>query len=181
MQSKHVEESFLLLTRIRSSPGAFAELPRSISDAVEFCRAKEGSSTEKLFWSQYIGTEHPMPLSDQLKQLAELHNVAELAMKNLIVRMWPGEPLPGSYFGLIKQMVNACPRLEVIKQSVYIEGARRAFARAKVHWGKLDEEKLVKDGPPECKEHRCPKKYYDGVMKGARLVANECPKNIIFE
>ena len=27
MQSKHVEESFLLLTRIRSSPGAFADLP----------------------------------------------------------------------------------------------------------------------------------------------------------
>ena len=49
MQSKHVEEAFLLLTRIRSSPGAFADLPRSISDAAEFYRAKEGSSTEKLF------------------------------------------------------------------------------------------------------------------------------------
>ena len=33
MQSKHVEEAFLLLTRIRSSPGAFADLPRSISVA----------------------------------------------------------------------------------------------------------------------------------------------------
>ena len=32
MQSKHVEEAFLLLTRIRSSPGAFADLPRSVSD-----------------------------------------------------------------------------------------------------------------------------------------------------
>ena len=28
MQSKHVEEAFLLLTRIRSSPGAFTDLPR---------------------------------------------------------------------------------------------------------------------------------------------------------
>ena len=77
MQSKHVEESFLLLTRIRSSPGAFADLPRSISDAAEFYRAEEGSSTEKLFWSQYTGAEHPMPLRDQLKQLVELHNAAE--------------------------------------------------------------------------------------------------------
>ena len=51
MQSKHVEETFLLLTRIRSSPGAFADLPRNNSDAAEFYRAKEGSSTEKLFWS----------------------------------------------------------------------------------------------------------------------------------
>ena len=69
MQSKHVEETFLLLTRIRSSLGAFTDLPRSISDATEFYRAEEGSPTEKLFWSQYTGAEHPMPLSDQLKQL----------------------------------------------------------------------------------------------------------------
>jgi len=73
MQSKHVEEVFLLLTRIWSSPGAFVDLPCSISDAVEFYRAQEGSSTEKLFWSQYAGAEHSTPLSDQLKQLLELH------------------------------------------------------------------------------------------------------------
>ena len=50
--------------------------------------------------------------------------------------------------------MNACPRLEVIKRSVCIEGARRALARAKVHWGKLDAEKLVKDGLLEGKPHR---------------------------
>lgn len=181
MQSKHVKEAFLLLTRIRSSPGAFADLPSSVSDAAEFYRAEEGSSTEKLFWSQYTGTEHPMPLSDQLKQLVELHKAAERAMKGLIVRMWPGEPLPGSYFGLVRRLVNAYPRLEVIKRSVCIEGARRAFARAKVHWAKMDAEKLVKERPPEGKEHRHPKKYYDSVLKGARLVAEECAKDIIFE
>ena len=104
-----------------------------------------------------------------------------MAMKDFIVRMWPGESLPTSYFGLIKRMVNACPRLEVIKRSICIEGACRAFARAKVHWGKLDAEKLVKDGPPEGKEHRHPEKYYDGVMKGACLVVDECTKDIIFE
>ena len=76
MQSKHVEESFLLLTQIRSSPGAFADLPRSISDAAKFYRAEEGSSMEKLFWSQYLAPEHPVPFSDQLKQLVELHRVA---------------------------------------------------------------------------------------------------------
>ena len=181
MQSKHVEEMFLLLTRIRSSPGAFADLPHSISDAAEFYRAEEGSSMEKLFWSQYAGAEHPVPLSDQLKQLVELQRAAEVAMKDFIVQMWPGEPLPASYFVLIKRMVNAYPRLEVIKRSICIEGARRAFARAKVHWGKLDAEKLVKDGPPEGKVHRCPKNYYDGLMKGARLVADECTKDMIFE
>ena len=114
-----------------------------------------------------------MPLSDQLKQLVELHRAAEVAMKDFIVRMWPGEPLPNSYFGLIKRMVNACPRLEVIKRSVCIEDVRRAFAHAKMHWAKLDAQKLVKDAPPEGKAHRYPEKYYDGVMKGAHLVADE--------
>ena len=51
MQSKHVKVNYLLLTRVRSSPGAFADLPRSVSDATKFYQVKEGSSTEKLFWS----------------------------------------------------------------------------------------------------------------------------------
>ena len=62
----------------------------------EFYGAEEGSSMEKLFWSQYLGTEHLMPLRDQLKQLVELHKVAELAMKDLIVRLWPPSPCPAS-------------------------------------------------------------------------------------
>ena len=137
MQSKHINVSYLLLTRIRSSPGAFADLPRSVSDAAAFYRAEEGSSTEKVFWSQYIEAGHPVPLSDQLKQLVELQKAAEQAMKGLIVRL--------------------CPRLEVIKRSVCIEGARRALARAKMHWGKLDAEKLVKDGPPPGKSIASPR------------------------
>ena len=74
-----------------------------------------------------------MPLSDQLKQLVELHKAAKQAMKGLVVRMWPGDPLPSSYFGLVRRLVDVCPWLEVIKRSVCIEGACRAFARAKVH------------------------------------------------
>ena len=97
-----------------------------------------------------------MPLSDQLKQLVELHKAAEQAMKGLIVRLWPKEAMPGSYFGLVRRLVDACPRVEVIKHSACIEGARRALARAKVHWGKMDAQKLVTDPPPEGKEHRTP-------------------------
>ena len=132
MQIKHVKVNYRLLTRIQSSPGAFTDLPCSVSDAAQFYQAEEGSSTEKLFWSQYTGTEHPMPLSDQLKQLVELHKAAEQAMKGFIVRLWPGDALPNNYFGLVRRLVDACPRLEVVKRSVCIEGARRAFARVKV-------------------------------------------------
>ena len=175
-----MKETFLLLNRIWSSPGAFADLPRSIFDAAEFYRDEEGSSTEKLFWSQYIGTEHMMPLSDQLKQLVELHKAAELAMKDLIIRLWPAEAIPSSYFGLVKRLVSACPRLEVIKRSVCMEGARMAFARAKVHWVKMDAKKLVTERPLGGKEHRKPELYYESVLKGSCLAAEQCTMDIIF-
>ena len=93
-------------------------MPRSVSDAAKFYWAEDGSSTEKLFWAQYTGTEHPVPMSDQLKQLVELHKAAEQAMKGFIVRMWPGDALPNSYFGLVRRLGEACPRLEVIKRPV---------------------------------------------------------------
>ena len=181
MQSKHVKVNYLLLTRIQSSLGAFADLPRSVSDAAAFYRAEEGSSTEKVFWSQYAEARHPVPLSDQLKQLVELHKVAEQAMKGLIVRLWPKEAMPGSYFGLVRRLVDACPWVDVIKHSACIEGARRALARTKVHWGRMDGEKLVADAPPPDKEYRTPEMYYKGVMKGARIIAGECSKDVIFE
>ena len=63
MQSKHVKVNYLLLTRVRSSPGAFADLPWSVSDATAFYRAEEGSSTEKVFWSQYTETRTASPSS----------------------------------------------------------------------------------------------------------------------
>ena len=181
MQSKYVKKKYFLLTWIRSSPGAFADLPRSVSDAAEFFRAEEGSSAEKLFWSQYLAPEHPVPFTDQLKQLVELHRVAELAMKDLIIRLWPAEAIPSSYFGLVKRLVNACPRLDAIKRIVCIEGGRMAFARVKTHWAKMDIEKVAAEGPPASKERRTLELYFDNVLEGPRIVAGQCSKDVIFE
>ena len=122
MQSKHVNVNYVLLTRIRSSPGAFADLPRSVSDAAAFYRAEEGSSTEKVFWSQYAEAGHPVPPSDQLKQLVELHKVAEQAMKGLIVRLWPGEAMPGSYFGLVRRLVEFDQLLQLVARGHRLSG-----------------------------------------------------------
>ena len=101
-------------------------------------------------------------------------------MKGLIVRLWPEEAMPGSYFGLVRRLVDACPWVEVIKRSACIEGARRALARAKVHWGKLDAERLITDAPPAGKEYHMPEMYYKSVLKGARKIADECPKDVFF-
>ena len=89
--------------------------------------------------------------------------------------------MPGSYFGLVRWLVDACPWVEVIKHSTCIEGARRALARAKVHWGKMDAQKLVTGPPPQDKEHRTLEMYYKSVLKGARTIAGECSNDVIFE
>ena len=102
-------------------------------------------------------------------------------MKGLIVRLWPKEAMPGSYFGLVWRLVDACLWVEVIKHSAYIEGARRALACAKVHWGKMDAQKLVSDPPPEGKEHRTPEMYYKSVLKGDHTIVGECSKDVTFE
>ena len=122
-----------------------------------------------------------MPFSDQLKQLVELHRVAELDMKDLIIWLWPVEAVPSSYFGLVKRLVNVCPRLDAIKRSVCIERARMAFARVKIQWAKMDAVKLVAEGPPAGKEHRPPERYFEDVLKGSRIVEGRCSKDIIFE
>ena len=67
------------------------------------------------------------------------------------------------------------------KRSVCIDGARRAFAHVKVQWAKLDTVKLIKEGPPQGKEHRMPEMYYKSVLKGSRTIAGECSKDVIFE
>ena len=55
-----------------------------------------------------------------------------------------------------------------------------AFARAKMHWAKMDATSLMTEGPPKGKEHRRPEKYYDSVLKGSRLVAEQFSKDVIF-
>ena len=37
------------------------------------------------------------------------------------------------------------------------------------------------DAPPAGKEYRTPKIYYKSVLKGARKIADECSKDVIFE
>ena len=163
-----------------SSPVAFVDLLKSVADAARFFRAQEGNSTEKLFWSQFPAPEHPTPLNDQLKQLTELHRVAGLAMKDLIVWLWPAEPIPRSYFGLARQLVDALPRVEAVKRSACIEGARMAFAHGKMHRAKMKAAILADEGPPEGKDDRKPKRYFEDVLEGAHLLEGGCSKDIMF-
>ena len=64
---------------------------------------------EKLFWSQFAMQEHSALLNDQMAQWAELHKMSRMAMKDVIVWLWPAEPISNSYFGLAGRLVDAVP------------------------------------------------------------------------
>ena len=91
-----------------------------------------------------------MLLNDQMMQLAELHRMSGL---DIIVRLWPAEPIPSSYFGLVKRLTDALPRGEAMKRSACIEGARMAFARVKMHWAKMKATVVAVEGLPGGKDH----------------------------
>jgi hypothetical protein len=170
-----------LLNRLWSSPDAFADLSKSAADAAQFFQTQDGYATEKQFWTQFATRERPALLNDQMAQWAELHKISEAAMKDVIVRLWPTEPLPRSYFGLVQRLVDAVPRNDVVQRSVCIEGARMAFARVKMYWAKMKVADVAVKGPPGGKDHRTPERYLDDVLEGARLIEGQCSKDIMFE
>ena len=148
LQTKFGGQRYALLTRLWSSLDVFADLPKSFADATQFFQAQEGHTTEKLFWSQFAAQERPTLLNNRMMQWAELHRMSGLAMKDVIVRLWPTEPIPGSYLGLVQRLVDVLPRIEAVKRSACIEGARMAFARVKMHWAKMKAAVVAIEGPP---------------------------------
>ena len=64
---------------------------------------------EKLFWSQYAMQERLMLLNDHMAQWAELHKMSGAAMKEVILRLWPAEPISSSYFGLVQRLSTVVP------------------------------------------------------------------------
>ena len=107
--------------------------------------------------------------------------MAEPAMKDLCIRLWPAELLPSSYFGLVQKLCDATPRIDVWKCSVCIEGPRMAFGKTMVHWPKIKPAEVATGPPPPGKEHRRPEQYFPIVMDGARAIEAQCSKVVIYE
>ena len=104
------------------------DLPKSSSDSAQYYQARDGYATEKLFWSQFGASKRPLLLNEQMSQWVELHRVSGAAMKDVIIRLWPTEPAPSSYFSLVQNLVDMVPRIDAAKRSACIEGARMALA-----------------------------------------------------
>ena len=171
----------MLLMRVWRSAGAFADLPKSAADATRFFTGQEGWAEQRLFWVQFQAPEHPPLLNNQMKQLMELHRMAEPVMKDLCVKLWSSKPLPSSYFGLVQRLFGAPAQVDAWKRSTCIEGARMAFGKTMVHWPKLKPVEIATGPLPPGKEHRHPEQYFPAVMDGARAVDAQCPKDVIYE
>ena len=102
-------------------------------------------------------------------------------MKDVMTGLWPNEPIPDSYFGLVRRLADAVPRIDVVKRSACIEGARMAFARVKTYWGKMKAIDVAAKSPPKGKDHHAPEYYFEDVLEAARLIECQCSKDVIFE
>ena len=93
-----------------------------------------------------------------MKQLMEMHRMSELALKDLCVSLWPAEPIPDTYFGLVQKLREAPLRIDVVKRPACLEGARLAFAKTMVHWPRINLMDMATSPPPKEKDHPRPVK-----------------------
>ena len=107
--------------------------------------------------------------------------MAGLAMKDLIVWLRPAEPVPSNYLGLVRRLIDVLPRVDAVKRSACIEGARMAFAHVKMQWAKMKATDVATAGPLEGKDHRKPERYFQDILAGAQIVEGQCSKDVIFE
>ena len=116
-----------------------------------------------------------------MSQWVELHMVSGVAMKDVVIRRRPTEPVPNSYFGLVQKLVDVVPRIDAAKRSACIEGARMALARVKTFRGKMKAIDVAMKGPPKGKDRPEPEHYFEDVLEAARLIAGQCSNDIMFE
>ena len=149
LQTKFGDPDYAQLNPVWSSLDEYSYLPKSLPVAAWYYQARAGYATEKLFWSQFGASKRPLLLNEQMSQWTELHRVSGAAMKDVIIRLWPTEHVPSSYFGLVQKLVDVVSRIDAAKQSACIEGAQMALARVKKFWGKMKAIDVAVKGLPE--------------------------------
>ena len=97
---------------------------------------------------------------------------------SIVDHLWPKEPSPDSYFGLVQQFLRVVSHINAIKKSACIEGARMALARVKTYWAEMEATDVVTRGPPG--GQYSPEHYFEEVLEGARLIEAQCSKSTMF-
>ena len=98
---KFLDPMYTPLDRVWSTADAYADLAKSMAHATKFFEDQNDSEVERLFWSQFSAPTRPLPLSERMAAVAELHRLSGLAMRYVIDHLWPKGPRPNIYFGLV--------------------------------------------------------------------------------
>ena len=111
--------------------------------------------------------------------MAELHRISGLAMRSVIDHLWPKGPKPDNYFGLVQQFLGAVSRIDAMKRSACIEGARMAHARVKAYRIDMEATVVATQNPAGCQDPA--EHILEQVAEGGRLIKAQCSKNVMFE
>ena len=179
LRRKFGDPRYAPLDRLWSSADVYMDLAASAADAAKYFQGQTDREVDKLFCSQFHIPEHPLSLTDQLAEWAELNRLSGLAMRSVVDQLWPERPKPNNYFSLVQQFLDVVPRINAMKRSACIEGSRMALARVKAYWAEMDATTVAAQGSAigrVATEH-----YFEEVLEGARLIESQCSKNIMFE
>ena len=179
LQRKYGDPRYAPLDRLWSSEDAYMDLAASAADAAKYFQSQTDREVDQLFWKQFLSPERPLSLTDQLAEWAELNRLSGLSMRSVVDQLWPGRSKPSSYFSLVQQVLDVVPRINAMKRSACIEGARMAFARAKAYWAEMDATTVA--AQDSAIGRRAAEHYFEEVLEGARLIETQCSKNIMFE
>ena len=179
LRTKFLDPKYAPLAGRLSPADAYADLANRTADAVKFFEGQGDEEVEKLFWSQFNAPTRSLPLNEKVAAMAELHRLSGLAMRSVIDHFWLKGPKPDSYFCLVQQFLGAVSRIDALRRSACIEGARVALARVKAYWTDMEATVIVSQdlaGGQHLAEH-----YLAQVTEGARLIEAQCSKSVLFE
>ena len=114
-----------------------------------------------------------------MAEWAELHRLSGLAMRSVIDHLWPKGSRPDSYFGLVQQFLGAISRIDAMKRSACIEGARMALACVKTYWADMEATIIATQNPVESQD--LAEHYLEQVTESARSIEAQCLKSVMFE
>ncbi|VAI31149.1 unnamed protein product [Triticum turgidum subsp. durum] len=176
-RKKFCDPRFAPLDQMWSVEDTYLDLAASAADATKHFRDQKDHEVEKLFWSQFHNPERPLAVENRLAQWAKLNRLSRLAMKYVMGHVWLGRSEPKSYFSLVQQFLDAAPRINAVKRSACIEGARMALARVKTYWAEMESTVVASR---DSDKSRVPSEhYFQEVLEGARIIETQCSKDAI--
>ena len=179
LRMKFGDPRYAPLDRQWSAENTYLDLAASAADATEHFGGRGDHELEELFRSQFHNPERPLSVSDHLAAWAELNRLSGLAMRYVASRLWPENPEPKSYFGLVQQFLCSVSHADAMKRLTCIEGTQMALAHVKTYWAEM---KAIDVASQYSDEIRVPAEhYFQEVLQGARLIETQCSKGVMFQ